>query len=198
MLRRFLATCAHIPLLAELRALRLISGIEPINRRIHKPGHPEWILRAFGAAIGTGCVIHGPLTVHNARDDYRNLQIGHDVHLGRDVLLDLTEQLELGDRATISMRCTLLTHGDIGDRPLARLYPRQARRTRIGKGAYLGANVTVLAGCDVGDLTVVGASSVVASPLPPGVLAVGIPARVVRRLALSEEDYNAIGDPPNA
>ncbi len=47
---------------------------------------------------------------------------------------------------------------------------------------WLATWVTVTAGVTIGAGTVVAAGSVVTKDLPPGVLAAGIPARVVRAL----------------
>ena len=52
----------------------------------------------------------------------------------------------------------------------------------IGDNVWLGGGVIVLPGVTIGADTVVGAGSVVTKDLPPGVLAVGNPARVVRTL----------------
>ncbi|MCU0704087.1 MAG: acyltransferase [Fimbriiglobus sp.] len=49
---------------------------------------------------------------------------------------------------------------------------------RIGRGAWVGSAAVVLA--DVGEGTVVGAGSVVTRPLPPNVIAAGVPAKVIR------------------
>src|SRR5262249_46744680 len=49
---------------------------------------------------------------------------------------------------------------------------------RIGAGAWVGSGAVVMA--DVGRGTVVGAGSVVTKPLPDGVVAAGVPARVIR------------------
>ena len=49
---------------------------------------------------------------------------------------------------------------------------------RIGRGAWVGSAAVVLA--DVGEGTIVGAGSVVTKPLPPNVIAAGVPARVIR------------------
>jgi maltose O-acetyltransferase len=52
----------------------------------------------------------------------------------------------------------------------------------IGRNVWLGGAVVVCPGVTIGDDTVVGAGSVVTRDLPTGVLAVGNPARVVRRV----------------
>ncbi|MCO7221391.1 sugar O-acetyltransferase [Klenkia sp. PcliD-1-E] len=52
----------------------------------------------------------------------------------------------------------------------------------IGDGVWLGGGVVVLPGVTIGRDTVVGAGSVVTRDLPPRVVAVGNPARVVREL----------------
>lgn len=49
-----------------------------------------------------------------------------------------------------------------------------------------GAGVTVLAGAEIGDNTVIGAGSVVKGRIPAGVVAVGVPCRVLR--PITEED----------
>ena len=51
----------------------------------------------------------------------------------------------------------------------------------IGDNVWLGGGVTVLPGVTVGENTVVGAGAVVIHDLPPDVVAVGNPARIVKR-----------------
>jgi len=53
----------------------------------------------------------------------------------------------------------------------------------IGDDVWLGMNVTVLKGVEIGSRTVVGAGSVVTKPLPSGVIAAGQPAIVVCELS---------------
>lgn len=52
----------------------------------------------------------------------------------------------------------------------------------IKRGAWIGANAIVLAGVTIGENSVVGAGSVVTQDIPPGVVAAGSPARVIRKI----------------
>ena len=60
--------------------------------------------------------------------------------------------------------------------PLGSLAP-----VRIGRGSWIGQNVVVLPGVTIGELAIVGANSVVTRNIPPRTIAVGVPARVVKR-----------------
>jgi acetyltransferase-like isoleucine patch superfamily enzyme len=63
--------------------------------------------------------------------------------------------------------------------------PRNERDIVIGDDVWLGARVFVGAGVTIGDGCVVSAGSVVSKDLPPNSIAVGVPARIVRR----RDDY---------
>jgi acetyltransferase-like isoleucine patch superfamily enzyme len=163
----------------SLRLRYRYGGIEAINSRLLVMHRVEDVLRQFGASVEPPSVLHGPLVIHNAAADYRQLRIGANVHIGRLVLLDLAGAIELEPNCTVSMGSTILTHADVGDRPLAARYPRVLKPARIGAGSYLGANVTVLPGCHIGREAVVGAGAVVIDPVPDGVVVAGVPARPV-------------------
>lgn len=57
---------------------------------------------------------------------------------------------------------------------------------RIGRGSWIGQNVVVTPGVTIGEMAVIGANSVVVDDVPARAIAVGAPARVIRRW--SEED----------
>jgi acetyltransferase-like isoleucine patch superfamily enzyme len=63
----------------------------------------------------------------------------------------------------------------------------EARPVDIGDGAWLAARVTVLPGARIGAGAVIAAGSVVAGDIPAGAVAGGIPARVLKPAAGTDE-----------
>ena len=55
-----------------------------------------------------------------------------------------------------------------------------ARPISIGNGVWLGGNVVVLPGVTIGDRAVIGAGSVVTKDIPPDMVAVGNPCKVIK------------------
>lgn len=151
--------------------------MEAANQRLLRTWGHYTTLKAFGARLGPQCAIHGPLIVHNADGGYQNLHLGGDVHLGRAVILDLTAELRIEESAVVSMGVVVLTHLDVGARPLQARFPRSVAATTVGAGAWIGAGATILAGCHIGANAVVGAGAVVVEPVPPEAIVAGVPAR---------------------
>lgn len=52
----------------------------------------------------------------------------------------------------------------------------------LKRGCWIGANVTLLPGVEIGENSVIGAGSVVTKSVPAGFLAVGNPAKVIRQI----------------
>ena len=53
--------------------------------------------------------------------------------------------------------------------------------TVIGNDVWIGQNVTIMPGVKVGDGCIIGTNAVVAKDIPPYSIAVGNPARVIKR-----------------
>ncbi|RYY14386.1 MAG: acyltransferase, partial [Chitinophagaceae bacterium] len=52
----------------------------------------------------------------------------------------------------------------------------------LKKGCWIGANAIILPGVTIGENSVVGAGSIVTKSIPDRVVAVGSPARVVKKI----------------
>lgn len=53
---------------------------------------------------------------------------------------------------------------------------------KIGIGVYIGAKTTIVRGAEIGDFARIGANSVVTGKIEPHTLAVGVPARPIKKL----------------
>lgn len=103
--------------------------------------------------------------------------------------------LRIGPRACFGENCGLYIHDEVvigsdfiaapgltinnGSHDPATLQP-SATPITIGDRVWLGVNVTLVAGAQLGDDCVIGANSLVMTPIPARSLAVGSPARVIR------------------
>jgi sugar O-acyltransferase (sialic acid O-acetyltransferase NeuD family) len=100
-------------------------------------------------------------------------------------------QAFIGQHAIVNSGAIVEHDCQIGD--FASLGPGvcMAGRVEIGAGAFLSTGVSVAPRIKIGAGTVVGAGAVVVSDLPEGVLAYGVPARVVRPLG-SDFDWRRL------
>lgn len=138
------------------------------------------LLRHYGASIGTDVRIGSPLLVHNAERSFAHLSVGTGAYLGRDCLLDLKDEIEIGERATLAMRVTITTHMDVGRSSWSqRGYPPTQAPVHIGADAYIGAGAILLAGVRIGAGALVAAGALVRESVPPGARVAGVPARIL-------------------
>ena len=145
---------------------------------------PE-LLRHLGARIGDGCVFEQPLIL-NAVASYSNLVVGNRCYIGKNVILDLKGRVVIGDNVAVSMGCSLISHLDLGRSKLRERFPVCLGTVEIGCNTYIGANATILS-VKVGEFCVIGAGALVNRDVPPYSLAVGVPARVIRRIDMGEK-----------
>jgi acetyltransferase-like isoleucine patch superfamily enzyme len=111
------------------------------------------------------------------------ISIGHHSHIGERCYLwagDSTGRIVIGDHVSLAPE-VFITASDyrfVAGRPF-REQPKRERDVVIGNDVWLGARVVVTAGVTIGHGCIVGAGAVVTRDLPPGSIAVGVPARIV-------------------
>jgi hypothetical protein len=154
-------------------------------------------------------LLHGVRMLHYYHyshvGEVRKMAIGPDTRLAPNVSLKNGERIEIGARTRVNAHVTLwagdhtgririgsdcgfgpqavLTASNYGIEPGSPFFdqPKREADIVIGDDVWIGANVVVLAGVTVGDGTIVAAGSVVNKDLPAGVIAGGVPAKVIRK-----------------
>ena len=108
--------------------------------------------------IRPGCMIHG-----EAKDLALSIDIQDDAMLGSGC------HIYVSNHTFSNLNMPII---DQGDDP--------CQLVTIGRGAWLGANVIILPGVRIGQNSVVAAGAVVTKSIPDGVVAAGVPAKVIK------------------
>lgn len=156
---------------------KLIVKNEAASYVLHDSILPNLILRMYGAKIGKNVRINRWLILHATKNDFSNLTIGNDVHIGKGVLIDLTGKVTIGNRVNIGMFSRILTHQNIGDSHLRNLYPPVKGDLHIPDDVVIASNVMVLFPTTLKENTIVSAGSVVKGVYETPCVLVGNPAR---------------------
>jgi acetyltransferase-like isoleucine patch superfamily enzyme len=120
-----------------------------------------------GARIGADCNICDHVFIEN------DVEVGDRVTVKCGV--QLWDGLRVEDDVFIGPNATFTN-----DRfPRSKQYPEKFAQTRIGRGASIGANATILPGVNIGQNAMIGAGAVVTRSVPPHAIVVGNPARIV-------------------
>jgi len=160
--------------------------VEKFMHWLINPYLRAFVLRLLGAKIGKNVRIY-EVKFMNLMDGFINLYVEDDAHIGTDVLIDLQGKVIIKKGATISPRCSMLTHSNPGEyqsSPICQIFPAEVGDVVIGRYSWIGACTTIFLGVEIGDLAVVGANSLVNQDIPARTLSYGVPARVVRQLRL--------------
>jgi maltose O-acetyltransferase len=134
------------------------------------------VLATLLGSLGEEATVRAPLRV-----DYgENLRIGPRTFVNYGLVALDVAPISIGADCQIGPNVQLLTAYHPVEAEPRRAKLEAAAAIAIGDNVWLGGGVIVLPGVTIGDDTVVGAGAVVTKDLPPGVVAVGNPARVIR------------------
>ena len=143
------------------------------------------------SAIGRDCVVSRSVVEGSIVDDgahvgpYSHLRTGSHVGAGAEIgNYAEIKNSRLGPRVK-QHHMSYLGDADIGEGvnvgagTITANWDGQAKnRTRVGRNAFLGVDTMLVAPVDVGEDAKTGAGAVVTKDVPPGKLAVGVPARM--------------------
>ena len=134
------------------------------------------ILTDLLGELGEGTVIRPPLFM-----DYGyQTSVGSGTFINFNCVILDVGRVRIGADVQIGPNVQILTPTHPIDPERRRSGLEAAKPITIEDNVWLGGGAIVLAGVTIGRDTVVGAAAVVTKDLPPGVVAVGNPARVIR------------------
>ncbi len=146
----------------------------------------EEMLKGMFAEIGENCYIEPPL---HANWGGKHVHFGNNVYANFGLTLVDDTHIYVGDGTMFGPNCVIATAGHPVDPELRARQLQYNISVHIGKNCWLGAGVLVMPGVTIGDNTVIGAGSVVTKDIPPNVVAVGNPCRVLREISEHDKEY---------
>ncbi len=169
-------------------------------------GNPERIFLGDEVKLGPNSVLRaiqdspGSWLAHPEGEQVRQ-RFEAEVHIGHRVTATSALQVVAHERITIEddvmfasnvFICDGLHSYERGDLPYKYQGIFRIAPIHIGRGSWLGQNVVVMPGVTIGELAVIGANSVVTRDVPRQSVAVGSPARVIRRWDAESERWQAV------
>src|SRR5688572_17356743 len=144
------------------------------------------------AVIDEGCEIGDGTKIWHFSHVMPRCRIGKNCNLGQNVVV--SPEVVLGNNVKVQNNVSIYTGVTCGDDVFLGpsmvftnvINPRSAvnrksqyAATRVGKGATIGANATIVCGHDIGNFAFIGAGAVVTKPVPDYALVVGNPSRQI-------------------
>ncbi len=121
-----------------------------------------------GAVLGEGCNLGQNVNID------RDVRIGNRVKIQNNVSVykgvAVEDDVFLGPSCVFTNVLNPRAHVERKD---------EFRATRVGRGASVGANATIVCGNDLGSYCLVGAGAVVTEPVRPYAIVVGVPAKQI-------------------
>jgi len=140
---------------------------------------------AFGSGIfvGSGSWLQ---TIGDGTDVA--ITIGDGTSIAGSCVISAAESVRIGVRVSIARGTYIADHAHAYDRPEIAIADQGIANIApvvVGDGAWIGENAIVSPGATIGAGAIIGANSVVTGTIPPHSLAIGIPARVIRKFGPS-------------
>lgn len=129
-------------------------------------------------------------------NDTCKLIIGDGTYIGNFCHFFASNVIEIGDAVLFADKVyvsdNLHTYEDVS-LPVIQQPIKQLSPVIIGSGAWIGENVCII-GCTIGKNSVIGANAVVTKNIPDYCVAVGAPAKIIKRFDFSTMEWKKTDD----
>ena len=155
------------------------------------------IIRKFIGGVGKNFYFQGPIQFNYGTHTF----IGDNFFANFNLLVMDDGKVTIGDNVMIGPNVSILAsnHPLIADERLRLTYPdghksmsEFARGITIGDDVWIAAGVSIIDGVTIGKGAVIGAGSVVTRDIPAGCLALGNPARPIRKITEADSKRDLI------
>jgi maltose O-acetyltransferase len=140
--------------------------------------------RLLGCRISRTCVVCENVRVVH----WRNLEIGDQSLLSRDVRIDAQQKVTIGKHTTVGPGVLIAT----GDHSRQDLSPI-GQPVVIGDGVFVGARAVILGGVTIGSHALIGAGAVVTTDIPECAVCAGVPGRVIGQRPEPDRIWTVVG-----
>ncbi len=144
------------------------------------------LLKDMFAEIGENCYIEPPF---HANWGGAHVHFGNGVYANFNLTLVDDTHIYIGDYTMLAPNVVIASAGHPILPELREKAYQYNAPVHIGKNCWLGAGVIVVPGVTIGDNCVIGAGSVVTKDIPSNTIAVGNPARVLRKIDEHDREY---------
>lgn len=158
---------------------------------------------------------------HLMVNEPKSITIGNNARLGRFCRLECYKdengrmgQISLGNYTSMGNYCTILSGADVnignfsrfasfvtimseshGINPEKGIYHKQelvCKEVSIGEYCWVGEKVIIMPGVTIGDWSIIGAGALVTRDIPPYSIAVGNPAKVIKRYNFKTHSWEKV------
>ena len=141
------------------------------------------LLKKMFGKIGEGCYIEPPFHANWAG---KHVFMGNYVYANFNLTLVDDANIFIGNKVMFGPNVTVATANHPIFPALRERALQYNKDVRIGNNVWIGSGSIIVPGVTIGDNSVIGAGSVVTKDIPPNVVAVGNPCRVLR--VINEHD----------
>lgn len=193
MIKKILITIYSFFFCSFLRLRRMKLPFSSFIRFNHKVKGADCISIGKGTRIHRNCSLLCYKKNHNQKLE-PHLRIGNNVYINDGFICLVACDVIIDDNVVFGHHISLISENH-GLDPNCLSYLDNKLETgaiKVGQGAWIGDNVVVLPGVTIGEKSVIGAGAVVTKNIPEYSVAVGNPARVIKKYNFTSKCWEEV------